>query len=64
MSKSVMRHKREQEYTERQKQQEEMLSRMTQEERKAYENKRRRVAVEALSSIAAFNSFFGENKYY
>ena len=62
MSKTVMKYKREQAEAERRKFYEETLSKMSPEERKAYEEKRHKDAVEALSNLAAINSLTG--RYY
>lgn len=64
MSKKVMRYKQEQQEAEYRRREEEKLSKMTPEERKAYEEKRHHDAVKALSTIAMMNAYLGDNKYY
>jgi hypothetical protein len=64
MSKTAVRYRYEQQEAERRSVEEEKLAAMTPEERKAYEDKRHKDAVNALSTLAMVNAYLGDNKYY
>jgi hypothetical protein len=62
MSKTVMRYKQEQRDAEYRRQREAELSKMTPEERKAYEERSHKNAQKALSYLAAMNAM--TSRYY